>query len=106
TVEKAGPPPVEPLSLVERGEPQCEPEAGVQETHKTRSGPRFTFRWPRWNSAIDAENHDRRNEGRNPEHPVKGKMAAQGSIDGRGRIHRRSAQYLPRRLRRSHTGPR
>ena len=58
--EHAGAPPVEPLSLVERGEQQREAGAGVQESGEARCRSRWLRPRRRRNAVIDARRHDRR----------------------------------------------
>ena len=68
--EHAGAPPVEPLSLVERGEQQREAGAGVQESGEARCRSRRPRPRRRRNAVVDARRHERRRERGRPEHPL------------------------------------
>jgi hypothetical protein len=88
TVEEAGPPPVETLSLVKSGKQQRESGAGVEESGKTGRRARALSWRRRGNSPVNAQNHEGRDEGRIPEHPMKREMVAIPPVERRRDINR------------------
>src|ERR1700719_1601292 len=83
SVEQPRPPPVQPLPLVERGKQHCKSTTRIEESCEAWRGTAFLGGRSTRNSVVDTHEHDRREQGGIPKHPVKGKMIAVPAVERR-----------------------